>query len=602
MIVKKKCSSSSGIKWLNRAKTLAYSLSATAATKREIADGFLVEGKKTGRFRSASVVEIPSTLIMQGHFSISSTVSRTGHYPVASRDIFDPRLANNSVPVGEATNPSRYAMNFGSPPSGSANMVLSSGAISISGEHEQYHCSIMIDAANAHWLSIDSTPMKGEAYGWNYTFSEPVIKSMFPGLGFEYMTDDNDQRLFQPVAIRVNTGEGETLVRTLIILMPLTEIFSFNWPNGRPYKIARHHLTMIRLDLDRLTYSGRVLPINDFLPSWAVPETLKRTISPYGLIDFPADSSIRMTDIMLGKNGNVIASFNYFVRKQTYFNGVKNSREMSLARLGAAGRIEIAGQTLKKAELFDVDVFAWNGSPTNFFPDEPVVSRLFTRTLISVGLLANGDVVTNGMCMDRAVKDLLGRPRLDPIAPYSYLTINGEIAATHANGFGALNTEDTSPISHRHHASAVACSVSCTAVSDTTTAITWYQPQINIGVDQAYGVTLTDGSRFRNMALGRTTDSFAGQEVQFSCPQKEVRDAKGKLICPSTIIACYWDNGVFMSVRKGPIWPEDGAEPDESLYWSTPVSVETSNVVAPYYAGNLYIKNNHGYYFERKEV
>lgn len=600
MIIRRRVSSSSGVRWLRRAQSLARSLAGRDASKREVTDGFLVEAKKVGDLRSASVIEIPSTLVMKSHYSDSSVDRQLRNHAVISRDPFNPKLPNSSAALSEPESPSFYTVYFGTEPSGELS-VLSSGALSVVSAHESYHCTIQQNSAGKHWLNIASTPRKGEAIGWNYYFSEAVLKGMFPSLGFDYLTDDNNQRLFQPLAIRVDSDDGDNVVRKLVILMAMPEIEEFDWPNGVPYSIARHHLTLIELDIDQLTYSGVILPIDTFLPSWAVPTILKRPIGRFGLVEFPADSSIRLTSAMLDASGSIVASFNYFVRVQTYYGGVVSETEMNLARLGAAGRIVISGQTIEELDLFDVDVYAWNGSSLDFFPVEPEVSRTLTRPLISVGLTADGSVVTNGMVMDRRVRDVFLEPYLEPKEPYSYLAINGEVVAAHADGVGALNTKDVSHISHLSYSSVVACSVSCVALSEKTTAMTWFEPQLDREEDQGYGVMFTDGVRVKHIALGRTSRTLAGQDVQLSCPQKEVRSDEGVLLCPSTILASYWDNGVYLSIRKGPIWEEDGADEDEASYWSEPTPIDADDVPYPYFSGSPYMTGLHGYYFAKQK-
>lgn len=599
-MIKKSFTSAGSAKWIKRAQALASRISSRTGSKRNLIDGYLIEGKKVGSLKSARVTELPSNIIAQNHTAISSEkgIGKKGGYLITSRDALDPRAANAGLRLNSPNSLKLKHVIFGEAPDNSATNILSSGALTVTGKHERYHCSIMTNSSDKNFLVITSTPRKGEAVGWKYTFSEDVISALFPSLGFKYNTTDSEARYFQPLAVRVDREHEGELQRKLVILMPMTEFFDYVLPNNTPYSGTRYHLVSIELDIDSLTYSGNVLPVNDFLPDWAVPSDLKRPIAGHGFVEFPADSSIRLTAAMLGENNTVIASFNYFVRVQTYPDGEYSETEMELGRLEAAGRIVISGQSIQSLDLFDVDVYSWNGAGYWNFPLEPYIPREYTRPVISVGLTAKGEVITNGMTMSRYPKDVFTTPYLEPISPYSVIKIDGEEVAGYESGYGALRTKDIWPIRHIHYQGLIACSVSLAHLSDTTTAGTWYEPQTVREDSQVYGVAITDGERFRHIALGATTDSLVGQQVQLTCPQREVRSKDGDLICPSTIIACYWSSGkVFVSVRKGPVWPEDGAEADESVYWSDPNQLDIDDVAALYYQGNLYMTNNHGYYF-----
>lgn len=605
MIVKNVISTAACKKWIGSARSAAKALVGTNSSKKRIIDGFLIMAKKTGDLRSASVFELPSRLLVTNHVADSSVNRATRGYEVRSRDVLDPNSPLAPVPKSEASLEKFAEVSFGFPPTGNIS-VLSSGALSVVSEHESYHCSILKGPApaNKHWLNVSCTPRKGEKIGWSYNFEDRILLAMFPGLTFRYLTKDSDQRLGQPIAIRKDN--------LVYIFTVMAEITDFTWPNGVDYNIARHYVTMIVLDInknedpdqDLFSYTWGRVPLDDFLPDWAIPSTIKRRIDGHDLVEFPADSYIRLTSAMVDKDGAIVLAFNYAVRVQTYYNGIEDHLNPSLAKLAAAGRAEILDGVLKKVDLYDVDVFAWNGSSESYYPTEPYISRDFTRPLISVGLTADAKIITNGMTYDRDTKGGIMSPYyLEPVSPFSFISINGVQVADHSGGYGALYTTDSDPMSHLVTQGKVACSISYAAVSDTTTVGTWYKPKNDPGgkdSQQEYGVMLTDGDRFKHHPLGFTKSSLAGQDIQLSCPQKEVRSGGGELITPSTIIASYWNNGVYISVRKGPIWPEDmaeGQDDDESLFWSEPQLIDASDVPSAYYIGNEFMGALHGSFF-----
>lgn len=60
------CNSASGAKWLRRAKTLALSVAGSVGVKREILDGYIIEGRRVGDIRKATVIDLPGRLFLFG--------------------------------------------------------------------------------------------------------------------------------------------------------------------------------------------------------------------------------------------------------------------------------------------------------------------------------------------------------------------------------------------------------------------------------------------------------------------------------------------------------------------------------------------------------
>lgn len=601
MIVRNSVTSRAAAKWLGSARSTAKALVGHTSSKKRMADGFLMISKKVGPLRSATVIELPSKVLVNSHVSDSAIDRKTRAYHVSSRDLLDPSTPLLPIPTSDASLEEFSEVSFGFPPVSGAS-ILSSGALGVLSEHESYHCSVLKGPAPAgkHWLNVSCTPRRGERRGWSYNFEGVILGAMFPGLSFLYLTSDNDQRLAQPVAIRKNN--------LLYIFTVMAEISEFTWPNGVEYSTARHHITMIVLDINQnedpeqplFSYTWGRIPLDDLLPQWSVPSTLKRPINGHGLVDFPADSYVRITSAMLDKEGAIVLAFNYAVRVQTYYNGIEDPLNPKLAKLAAAGRAEVLDGLLTKVDLYDVDVFAWNGASEINYPLEPEISREFTRPLISVGLTADAKVITNGMTYERRTEGIFDTPYLEPVTPYCFTAINGVQVADHSDGYGALYTVDAEPISGFVTQGKNANSLSYAAVSEVTTVGTWYEPKNDPSKkddQQKYGVLFTDGERVKHFRLGETASKLAGQDVQLSCPQKEVRGEHGELLSPSTIIASYWDGGVYISVRKGPIWPEDmveGQGGEESSFWSEPQLIDASDVPAVYYTGNEFMDALHG--------
>lgn len=561
MNVTKRTTTVTGASWLRRAQILARGLSGSAAARREIIDGYMIEAKKVGARRSASVIDIPGRLAMLGANSVTGSIADL--IPCGGRDGFNPLLPLMDTPFGGQVEPNTQALTWG-PPVTPGAVQLSYGG-SHGGRYAVY-TSDVLELNGVCWTRVFSSPAGVADRLRSVVIHDSILRSFAPGFEPLYGEVPAAARLQEPIPAVVERGV-ELIIATNMFLTEETPV-----PSGSVWTV-KATIVFLLVDTEERVLSGVMVPF-DALPSVYQPGTI--TIDTgISAISRPAQSRMVVVDMRVLPSGDVVAGLDYAVEIQ---DGDGPSW------LSAAGRVTWSGSGAVSVDMFDMSLLTTRDSPRLSDLGLPIDT---IRSGVAPAVMPDGSLLNVAAIFARKEP---GQPgAYDLVPPYSMDTINGTQVATAAEGSGAMfsASPDNPDVVHVFGLGTTYC-----PISTTTIACRRADPSTS-ALPSGIGVLFTDGIRFRYESLGdMSTPGF-----HVTCPQLEVRSDDGELVCPSTVLASFQRGGErFVGIRKGPVWEEDGWD-SEAEYWSIVPAPESGRLQAPFYIGNPAMPRRYGAFF-----
>lgn len=560
--VVKRTSSSSGACWLNRAERIARGLSGYARAKQEIHDGFIVEGKKVGAHRIASVIDIPGKLAMMGANAVTGRI--VDRVPCGLRDPFSPYTPLSEPKLGEPESGDSQALLWGDP--------VAPGALSIAygsaqGCRNAVYRADVLATENDSWLRVNAEAVGIPDRQRSVVVHEGVLKQLAPGLEHVARNQIGPARLQEPLPLASERGL-DVFIATNMFKLESTPT------TGGIYHTAQASLLLLRVNLDAMTLQGQLVPWAAF-PAVFRPGTITTT-SGETVTTAPARSRLLPHTSCFDAAGQFVVAFEYAVEVQDENGG---------SWVSMAGRAVWLADGGVSVDVYDVDVHAPRESALVAALGVPVDT---IRSGVFPALLPDGSVLnTAAIFVRKSISDDPGT--YTPTFPYSVDTVNGVQVADMSAGFGALfgTLPDNPAVLH-----IIGVGTSSAFVSRTTVACRRADPSTDVRPPRV-GVLFTDGVRFKYEPLG----SSSTPSLHISCLQQEVRGEDGELRCPAVILASFEREGIqYIGIRKGPIWDEDGWEP-EAEYWVTVPAPESEILQAPFYLSNRINTRRHGAYF-----
>lgn len=558
----KRTTTSGGARWLRRAQSLASSLGGSVGVRREIHDGFIVEGKKVGAHRFASVIDIPGQLAMMGANAVTGRIADL--VPCGLRDPFSPYTPPSEPKLGEQGPGDNQVLLWGAP--------VAPGALSIAYGSAQgcrnavYRADVLATDTDS-WLRVNAEAVGIPDRQRSIVIHEGVLKQVAPGLEHVARNQVGPARLQEPLPLASERGL-DVFIATNMFKLESTPT------TGGMYHTAQASLLLLRVNLDDMALYGRLVPWSAF-PAAFRPGIIATTTGET-VVTAPARTRLMPHTSCFDEVGQFVVAFEYAVEVQDGDGG---------SWVSMAGRTVWLAEGGVSVDVYDVDVLTTRESALVAALGVPVDT---IRSGVFPALLPDGSVLnTAAIFVRKSIGDDPGA--YTPTFPYSVDTINGVQVADMSTGFGALfGTLPDNPATL--HIFGVGTSAAF--ISRTTVACRRADPSTDVRPPHV-GVMFTDGTRFKYEPLG----SSATPSLHISCLQQEVRSEDGELRCPAVILASFEREGIqYIGIRKGPIWDEDGWE-SEMEYWVTVPAPASEILQAPFYLSNRINTRRHGAYF-----
>lgn len=570
-----------GAHWINRATHFARNIRSSSGVKREILDGYIVEGRRSNNNRVATVVDIP------GRIALLRSGGSTGAYidlmGCGGRDAFSPDVGSIGFSLGEEVAfPFRYA-SFGPQPHDAQSELLSTGHAQ-AGRHAVYYSGSFL-MGDSRWLSVFALPVGEVDYLRSFVIHESVIESIAPGYSFGVNTwsemtpvvAENGVDIF--VAARVVKkfveGEGQT---DAILLM--------------------------RVDVSEGTLAYKLVTQDSF------PEHLRATEITFDIRGeepqtVPAKSRVSVTDCNVSKDGRFSVAFIHAFQKQdSAVDGLFTDKGFRYGTdVECTGSVSwLGGSTV--ANIYRVDCVA--NTDSQLVRDLGLEIDSFR--IGGVPMLLGESVIENLRVLER--RSLSSGEYLKSVAPFSEELLDGEVTATALDyPFGAI-FQKTHPAVLG--GVIVGIGTNKAEVSDTTIVLARANADADSSIEMSTGagILFTDGSKFKYEAVADIVPSEllsrrASSPIWVSCPQKEVRSKDNALIVSSVVLVMTVIDGQrYLGVRKGPIWDGDIKETDtrtQDQYWSWAEAPGSFRDRTAFYIGNKFNKRLHGSMFYDQE-
>lgn len=565
-----------GAPLIRRAERLARNLPGGYRVKRELINGYILEGRRAGDLLSASVIDPPGRYALLGPNTVSGRIADV--VQTANRDAFNPRTPLLEPRIqGDVSPPNARYVLWGNDVAAGAQQ-LSTGLVS-TGRNAAYIADVLV-TDTAAWLRVTALPVGAKDRDRSAVISDAIVTTLAPGYSLVAGDVSISNRLQEPLACVAEDGARLYVVTNVFRQVPYTA------PSGAQVA-AQAALLLITVDLDAMSLTGRLMPV-PAIPAEYRPGSITVAYPGNPTYTRVSRSVVLPTDVRKTEAGSVVVSFGYQVEFQdTPVDGLVSPPGSSYpVWIMAVGRATWPVGAAVIVDIFDADALVTTDS-------QLLVDRGWSvpeiRSHHFPSLLPSGELMDSVAVLGRKAPGEGGAYL--PLAPYSEERLDGVVVATAADGFGPLF--DDAP-DNPDFVRVVSLGISSAHVSKTVTAVrradaTTGSPPSSIGV------MFSDGERHRYETLTGTED---GALMFLSCPQQEVRDAGGALVMPSVLVAGFRDGGVDMiGVRKGPVWAEDDAESDPSKYWVFTEAPPSNRTQAPVYLGNPFMTSRHGAYF-----
>ena len=651
-------------RYLKHAERNARTVKINSGVKRNIMDGCIIEGKKTGSLLKATVIE-PSGTILAAAANFKLYLDHDPFY--AFRNLFLCQCGTREA----------YHPDF---PSLDINIKYQREALYDVTKHvigrdrlrdnilyqyflnsmwtpvychatEDFIYSVMHskDAANQseNYLDIYATKtslgQSGRFEGDTVSIHSAEIKRISGEYGID--TLGYFARRAKAIAIREGVIVIIAVVGKVIEIIPPTD------PEKPETSVTQYRETLVRLEVDlkiqenrekkielgkdydivkdkiEPTLTGALFP-QHLIPEDLEPKTIKRWVYGEGsdrfIIETPAKTAMTVADIALDDDGNVIAAIKYQVKVQT----------------GPEPEAPYADQTRGEDGITVVayGIASWGGASSFFnIQSKEVFTAVGSHPLVTSHgansdyvLLDNSTNIINGKIVRTAAKvsrlamaytAYQTNPSYNFIDPYIVEIVDGVEKPPNAGGpvmglayggaglqyaYGFAVDYERDFYIHSNWVREVnngnKAYVSKTAVAvPGSSSITLVSHRFIKSTDQ--GILFVDGDKRRYEQISPAPDVMEDQHITITCHQKEVRDENGKLISPCVIVVGAKINGEHsILVRKGPIWDEDFDEEGYSFerYWKV-TKAPNNNYNFYFYTGNpLMPAGKHGHLFKQE--
>lgn len=575
--VTKRITTITGAHWIKRATDFARNIRPNSGVKREIVDGYVVEGRRSGNNRIATVIDIP------GRIALLRSGGATGAYidflVCGGRDAFSPIVGSVGFQLGEEVEfPFNYAY-FGPRPPSDQAQILSTGHAQ-AGKHAVYY-SGSFSMGSSRWLSVFAVPVGEPDYTRSFVIHESVIESIAPGYSFGRNTwsemtpvvAESGTAVFVAARVVKKVVEGEGQIDAILLM---------------------------RVDVSEGTLVYKLVTQDSF------PEHLRATeFIVDSRVEEPktvqAKSRISVTDCNVSKDGRFSVAFIYAFQKQdSAVDGLFTDKGFRYGTdVECTGSVSwLDGSTA--ANIYRVDCVA------NI--DSQLVRELGLEIdsfrIGGVPMLLGESIIENARVLERP--SLSSGEYLKSVAPFSEELLDGEVTAKALDyPFGAIFQKTKPAILG---GVVVTIGTNKAEVSDTTIVLARANADADSSIESSTGagILFTDGSRFRYESVADIVPSEfvsrrATSPIWVSCPQKEVRSKDNTLIVSSVVLVMTVIDGQrYLGVRKGPIWDGDIKETDTRTpdqYWSWAEAPESIRDRAAFYIGNNFNKRLHGSIF-----
>lgn len=180
----RRTNTASGAYLLRRAAHLAKSVVPKFGKRREVIDGYIVEGARSGERRTATVLDLPGTLTS---FGVAGENGIHTNYGSPTRDFFDPRQAEQEVDGPLMTDgypPQSQYFILGNPPPSNHSLYVE--GTPWEGDAGVYHAVLTRDATvgtatRPYWLMVRYQPAGVGDGRRGAVISHEVLKDLAPG-------------------------------------------------------------------------------------------------------------------------------------------------------------------------------------------------------------------------------------------------------------------------------------------------------------------------------------------------------------------------------------------------------------------------------------
>lgn len=649
-------------RYLKHAERNARTVQINSGVKRNIMDGCIIEGKKTGSLLKATVIE-PSGTILAAAANFKLYLDHDPFY--AFRNLFLCQCGTREA----------YHPDF---PSLDINIKYQREALYDVTKHvigrdrlrdnifyqyflnrmwtpvychatEDFIYSVMHskDAANQseNYLDIYATKTSLSQRGYFEGDTVSIHSAEIKRFSGEYGIDTLGYFARRAKAIAIREG----VIVIIAVVGKVIEIIPPTDPERPETSVTQYRETLIRLEVDlkikenrekriergkdydlvqdriEPTLTGVLFP-QHLIPEDLQPKTIKRWVyegSDRFLIETPAKTAMTVADIALDANGNVIAAIKYQVKIQVSSEpewpnqeGFAGENGITVAAYGLAswGDGNSSFFDIHSKEVFTSDdtmslVTAHGANPDYVLLDNStnIINGKVVRTAAKLSRKAMGWVSHQSYQLYNFVDPYLveiidgveqNRSDNDPVMGITY----GGAGLLYTYGFAVDYERDFYIHSNwvREVNNGNKAYVSKTAVAvPGSSSITLVNHRFMKSTDQ--GILFVDGDKRRYEQIAPAPDVMEDQHITITCHQKEVRDEDGKLISPCVIVVGAKINGEHsILVRKGPIWDEDFDEEGYSFerYWKVTKALN-NNYNFYFYVGNpLMPAGKYGQFFK----
>lgn len=574
----RRTNTASGAYLLRRAATLANAIRQKFGRRTEVHDGYLVEGRRSGERRYATVLEPPGSLVLVGPYD-GMTLARV---PAPLREFFSPKYPlRESSPsgdystFGDRTAFSGNAFVIGAPPSPAAS-TLAVGHAHVGAKAVYYPTAIYTGQLTAAGLSA----------------AEVWLRVLVVGIGAHPQPDSFfvHQSVFQDAAPEYDLIPRNTAVATEWGSLPIATICELDGLITVAVQVARGRAGTV--GAQKVTQGVVVLAIDpvarqvvwsafqsaEAMPTGFVPQEYGAGPTSWAQSSFYHLTSARRPDGTLQ-----VVGFYQVERTSITPSGEGITPVMAVADM----TFSPSGAT---TQMVHADVRAPASAPivAEFGGNPGYVLRPLLPHIV------DNKVVVEAYRYKRAADwdwDPSG-PDFDLEAPYSHVFYDGAMIST-GELLGSMETKQPSVSTD------IGTMLNPNQIADAAGPETMvYKGRELEG--RGVGVTFAkpDAAKFEQL-IAAWSGTVMGELLSVSCPQQELRDEAGVLVQPCTLVAMFTrgaNDETIIGVRKGPIWPEDGALPGYMQYWRF-YPIDTWAQLGAVYAGNPLVISTHGQMF-----
>ena len=580
LAISRRVNSSRAAQLIKLAERYALAIKLRTGVRRNIINGCIVEGRKSGENRTASVLELHGNMYMTGLVA--------GMFDCGVRDHYDPKQPS-SVPALVSLPGHLYSFRYiGVPPDLSDKYPDNVGSGGSFGDENAVYRAHFSKIAGSVYLMLWAAPVGIADHVRGLAVSDAYIETLTGGFSARLPINTTGSTAMPIIAARgdsvlmafglykeVGTSNDSVTQGVLFVMLYDTKIGTFS------YMVIKH-----------TALPERYWPADDIRVSGSTtssPDTYKK-----------ARSTFVAKDAEILENGDLHIVFRYGVHVQDEWR-IGNNFFISAAdgwfslkiRANGTVAIEELASEFYPGSVAGTALEEWGADPREMKQyDIPVLNR--------------GRV-------HMSYRTLLRYAPPDPsegfgVPPYSVDTLNGvPIATADQSDFGTFFRYPT----HTNRDSALYRTVNVFAgtkayISDTAIALRRGVPDASGPplISTGCGVLFVAGANlyFENLADVIDVPISSGSSIYITCPQREIRDSAGKLVMPCTIIAVAEIGGVrYFGIRKGSVWPgdDDGKTASERWAW-TKYEALTPFAFAAYYLGSPYVDSKYGYLFKGK--